>query len=112
MKFYSMTLRIGFHPTQCACAHMSNRLIGVTSTAIVVSVSHWSLSKLSTDTRRKLLRSITQCQSHVLRHLLKEKPTPVRFLRARSHNFILPPKENKSFISRALYHAVCPPPTE
>jgi len=50
-------------------------------------------------------------EKNMMRHLLKEKPTPVglRSLRARSHNFILPPKENKNFISRALYHAVCPP---
>jgi len=39
---------------------------------------------------------------HVLHHLLKEKPTPVRSLRARSHNFILPLKGNRNFISRAL----------
>src|SRR6218665_2240762 len=31
-------------------------------------------------------------------------------LRARSHNFILPLKENRNFILRALYTAVCPVP--
>jgi len=54
-------------------------------------------------------KPIAQCQSDVLRHLLKEKPTPVvpaSSLRARSHNFILPPKESKTFLPRALYHAV------
>ena len=58
----------------------------------------------------KMLRSITQCQSHVLCHLLKEKPTPERSLSVRSHNFILPLKDNRNFLLRALYHAVCPPP--
>jgi len=59
-----------------------------------------------------LTRPIKSCSdpspnaSLVLHHLLKEKPTPVCFLRARSHNFILPRKGNRNFISRALYHAV------
>jgi len=32
----------------------------------------------------------------------------VRSLRAKSHNLILPLKDNRNFISRALYHAFCP----
>lgn len=32
----------------------------------------------------------------------------MRSLRARSHNFISPLKDNRNFIERALYHAVSP----
>ena len=41
-----------------------------------------SVETLADEADRKLLRSLTQCQYHVLRHLLKGKPTPVRSLRA------------------------------
>src|SRR6218665_3432351 len=55
---------------------------------------------------RKLLRSITQSQSRVLRHLRKEKIAPVRSLRVRPLNFLLPLKENRNFISRALLYCI------
>ena len=58
-----------------------------------------SVKTLADEADRKLFRSITQCQSHVLRHLLKENSTSVRSLRDSSHNFILPLKENRNFIS-------------
>jgi len=31
------------------------------------------------------------------------KPVSARSLRARAHNFVLPPKDNRNFVSRALY---------
>src|SRR6218665_3840928 len=69
-----------------------------------------SVDTLADEADWKLLRSIAQCQSYVLRHLLKEKPTLCRcaFPRVRSHNFILPLKENRHLRSRAIYHAICP----
>lgn len=68
-----------------------------------------SIETLANEADRKLLKSISQCPSHVLRHLLIEKPTSGRSLRPRAHNFILPPKDNRNFLSRALYQAICPP---
>src|SRR6218665_2363739 len=62
-----------------------------------------SVDTLADQADRKFLRFITQCPSHILRHLLKEKATPVH-----TFIFILPLKENRNFISWALYHAVCP----
>src|SRR6218665_421847 len=52
--------------------------------------------------------SIRHNSTHVLRHYLKDKPVPARSLRARAHNFVLPPKDNRNFVSRALYEALCP----
>jgi len=70
------------------------------------------------ETYRKLLRSITQCQSHVLLHLLKEKPTAVRSIRAacRLHNFNLTLEREQEFLFRGHYtmlsvSAYHPPPT-
>ena len=37
---------------------------------------------------------------------------PLRALRVRAHNFILPPKDNRNFVSRVLYEALCPLPTK
>src|SRR6218665_2789885 len=39
-----------------------------------------------------------------------DKPVPARSLRARAHNFVLPPKDNRYFVSRVLhvYEALCP----
>jgi len=34
--------------------------------------------------------------------------TPTRSLRERAHNFILHLKDNRNFVSRALYKAICP----
>jgi len=56
-----------------------------------------------------VFKSNSQCPSHVLRHLLTDKPTSSRSLRVRAHNFVLPPKDNRNFLSRALYNAICPP---
>ena len=48
------------------------------------------------------LSPIVNLMSCMVHHLLKEKPTPLRSLSARSHNFILPLKEKRNFISRAI----------
>lgn len=37
-----------------------------------------SIDIVADDADRKLLKSISQCQSHVLRHILNEMPTHVR----------------------------------
>src|SRR6218665_305034 len=68
-----------------------------------------SVETLAVEADRNLFKSISQCPSHVLRHLLKDKPTSSRSLRARAHNFVLPPKDNRNFLSRVLYSAICPP---
>src|SRR6218665_561603 len=46
------------------------------------------------------------CWYCVLGHYFIEKPVPTRLLRERSHNFVLPPRDNRNFISRALYKAL------
>src|SRR6218665_2445361 len=58
---------------------------------------------------RKLFKFTSQNRTHVLRHLFTVKPTTTRPLLARAHNFILPLKDNRNFVSRALYNALCPP---
>src|SRR6218665_2945411 len=72
-----------------------------------------SVETLAVEADRNLFKSISQCPSHVLRHLLKDKPTSSRSLRVRAHNFVLatvlPPKDNRNFLSRVLYNAICPP---
>jgi len=35
---------------------------------------------------------------------------PLHAPSVRAHNFILPPKDNRTFVSRVLYEALCPPP--
>src|SRR6218665_4133670 len=63
-----------------------------------------------TKNNRYSLSSFTQCHTHVLRHLFIDKPTSTRSLRVRVHNFIFPLKDNRNFVSRVLYEAICPPP--
>src|SRR6218665_1945298 len=36
-------------------------------------------------------------------YLLHNKPVSTRLLRERAHNFVLPPRDNRNFASRALY---------
>jgi len=66
------------------------------------------LATLVEDADTKLFNSIRHNSTHVLRHYLIDKPAPVRSLRARAHNFVRPPKDNRNFVSRALYEAICP----
>src|SRR6218665_166028 len=68
-----------------------------------------SVETLAEEADRNLFKSISQCPSHVLRHLLKNKPTSLRSLSIRAHNYVLPPKDNRNFLSRVLYSAICPP---
>src|SRR6218665_2497497 len=49
-----------------------------------------ALETLAEEAERKLLKSIYQCQTHVLRHLLTDKPISTRSLCFRAYNFILP----------------------
>jgi len=67
-----------------------------------------NLATLVEDADTKLFNSIRHNSTHVLRHYLIDKPVPVRSLRARAHNFVLPPKDNRNFVSRALYDVLCP----
>src|SRR6218665_3045252 len=67
------------------------------------------LATLVEDADTKLFNSIPHNSAHVLRHYLTDKPVPARSLRAMAHNFVLPPKDNRNFVSRALYEAA--PPT-
>src|SRR6218665_459913 len=57
-----------------------------------------SIETLANEADRKLLKSISQCPSHVLRHLLIEKPTSGCSLCPRAHNFIQPPKDNRNYL--------------
>src|SRR6218665_3613556 len=51
-----------------------------------------SVETLALEADRNIFKTISQCPSHVLRHLLKDKPTSSRSLRVRAHNFVLPLK--------------------
>src|SRR6218665_703126 len=70
-----------------------------------------TIESLVDEADRKLFKSTSQNHrpTHVLRHLFTVKPTPTRSLRARAHNFILPLKDNRNFVSRAFYNALCSP---
>src|SRR6218665_465693 len=54
-----------------------------------------------------LLKSISQCPSDVLQHLPIDNPTSSRSLCVMAHNFLFPPKDNRNFLSRVLYNAIC-----
>src|SRR6218665_2218319 len=71
-----------------------------------------NIASLAEEADRILFKSIIQCQTHVLYviYLLTIKPTSTRSLRVRAHNFILPLKDNRNFVSRVLYEAICSPP--
>jgi|SRR6218665_554946 len=58
---------------------------------------------------RRLFKSIIQCQTHVLRHLFIDKPTSTRSFRCRAHNFILPPKDNRHFVSIGFFTRLSAP---
>src|SRR6218665_597932 len=68
-----------------------------------------NIASLAEEADRRLFKSIMQCQTHVLRHLFIDKPTSTHSLRVRAHNFILPLKDNRNFVSMVLYEAICPP---
>ena len=74
-------------------------------------LSRDSIKTLANEADRKLLKSISQCFAHVLRHLLIEKSTSGRSLRPSAHtctcNFILPPKDSRN--SPPLCQAISPP---
>ena len=67
-----------------------------------------SVETLAEEADRNLLS-----QSHnvhfFLLHFLIDKPTSSQSFRVRAHNFLLPPKDNRHVVSRALYNAICPP---
>src|SRR6218665_1937332 len=69
-----------------------------------------NIASLAEEADRRLFKSIIQSQTQILSHLFTDKPTSTRSLRVRAHNFILPLKENRIFVSRVLYEAICPPP--
>src|SRR6218665_653159 len=69
-----------------------------------------NIASLAEEADRRLFKSIIQCQTHVLRHLFIDMPTSTRSFRVRAYNFILPLKDNRNFVSRVLYLAICPPP--
>ena len=50
-----------------------------------------------------LFRAIISNQSHVLRRFLPESRSHSYNLRTRAHEYKLPPKDNRHFISRLLY---------
>src|SRR6218665_1351977 len=68
-----------------------------------------TIESLVDEADRRLFKSTSQNRTHVLQHLFTVKPTPTRSLRARAHNFILPLTDNRNFVSKALYNALCPP---
>ena len=51
-----------------------------------------------------LFRAIISDQSHVLRRFLPESRSHSYNLRTRAHEYKLPPKDNRNFISRLLYN--------
>jgi len=57
------------------------------------------------QTIRVLYVCLDDWMTHVLRHYLIDKPVPSCSLQARAHNFVLPPKDDRNFVSRALCKA-------
>src|SRR6218665_3372815 len=57
------------------------------------------LSALAEDADCKLFSTIRRNNTHVLRHYFIDKPVPSE----RAHNIVLPPRDNRNFVSRALY---------
>src|SRR6218665_567164 len=64
------------------------------------------LTTLVEEADCKLFKNVRRSNTHVLRHYITGKPVPTRLLRVRAHNCVLPPRDNRDFISRALYKAL------
>ena len=60
-----------------------------------------SVETLAEEADRNLFKTISQCPSHILRHLLIDRPTSSWSLRVRAHNFVLPLGHYNN--------AICPP---
>src|SRR6218665_1024394 len=61
---------------------------------------------LAENADHNLFNSIRRHKTRVLRHYFVEKPISTRLLRERAHNFVLPPRDNRNFVFRALYKAL------
>ena len=68
------------------------------------------LAILVEDADTKLLNSIRHNSTHVLRHYLIDKPVPARSLRARAHNFVLPPIRKTGTLYQEHYMRRTAPP--
>src|SRR6218665_3826664 len=78
----------------------------------------WDTCQRSFRASRLLLRRLTETYSSQFHNVLLTSygtylltSPPLRdasALRVRAHNFLLPPKDNKNFLSRVLYNAICP----
>src|SRR6218665_185170 len=62
-----------------------------------------SFEELARDAEVGLFRSISSNPCHVLRHYFREREHTGHNLRPRAHNFALPIKHDRNFISRVLY---------
>jgi len=62
-----------------------------------------SFKELDRDADLGLFRSISSNPCHVLRHYFREGEHTGHKLRPRTHNFALPIKDDRNFISRALH---------
>ena len=60
---------------------------------------------LAEDADHNLFNSIRRNKT-ILRHYFVEKSISTRLLRERAHNFVLPPRDNRNFVSRTLYKAL------
>src|SRR6218665_2409888 len=63
-------------------------------------------ASLAEDADHNLFNSIRRNKTHVLRHYFVERSISNRLLHERAHNFVLPPRDNRKFVSRALYKAL------
>ena len=57
----------------------------------------------------RLLRSVIQCKTHVLRSVFPPSNIRCHDLRPRPHDFQLPPKDDKNFIPRILFRSLMLP---
>ena len=62
-----------------------------------------SFEKLAQDADLGLFRSISSNPCHVHRHYFREREHTGHNLHPRAHNFALPIKDDRNFISRVLY---------
>jgi len=61
------------------------------------------LAALVDEADRKLFRSISHNPTHILHHYFIDKPESGHTLRTWAHNFVLPIKDVKNFVSHSTY---------
>ena len=62
--------------------------------------------ELCREADARLFARIKMDHNHVLNNMIPKTKPKTYNLRLRSHNFVLPVKDNRNFINRVLYHDI------